>query len=184
MESIVFKYLGSNINRENNRMVEMKTCLTVSNRSYYGLMKHLNSKILPRNMKMTILQTLIRPILEYGAEAWVLTKQDEMQLGWSKRKILVTFMDPYILKESGEEEPILNFISYIIVKFVKLCRLRRAGHVMQISENDPAKKVLMLEPGGRRPRGRPKLKWQEQIEEGTARVGCRGWKVIAVRRDE
>jgi hypothetical protein len=39
---------------------------------------------------------------------------------------------------------------------------------MQISEDDPAKKVLMLEPGGRRPRGRPKLRWEEQIEEETA----------------
>jgi hypothetical protein len=53
-----------------------------------------------------------------------------------------------------------------------------------MSENDPAKKVLMLEPGGRRPRGRSKLRREEQIEEETARVGCRGWKVIAARRDE
>jgi hypothetical protein len=53
-----------------------------------------------------------------------------------------------------------------------------------VSENDPAKKVLILEPGGRRPRGRPKLRWEEQIEEETARVGCRGWKVTAARRDE
>jgi hypothetical protein len=53
-----------------------------------------------------------------------------------------------------------------------------------MSENDPAKKVLMLEPGDRQPRGRPKLRWEEQIEEETARVGCRGWKVIATRGDE
>jgi hypothetical protein len=46
-------------------------------------------------------------------------------------------------------------------------------------KNEPAKKVLMLEPGGRRPKGRPKLKLEEQIEEETARVGCRRWKVIA-----
>jgi hypothetical protein len=72
-------------------------------------------------------------------------------------------MDFHILEENGEEEPILNFISYITmmmmtVKSVKLCRVQWAGHVMRMSENDPAKKVLMLEPGGRRPRGRPKLR--------------------------
>jgi hypothetical protein len=55
---------------------------------------------------------------------------------------------------------------------------------MRASESASAKKVLMLEPGGRRPRGRRKLRWEEQIEEETARVGCRGWKVIAARRDE
>jgi hypothetical protein len=48
------KYLGSNINKENNKMVEMKTHLTMANTSYSGLMKHLNSKTLPRNMKVTI----------------------------------------------------------------------------------------------------------------------------------
>jgi hypothetical protein len=58
--------------------------------------------------------------------------------------------------------------------------MRRAGHVMRISKNDPAKKVLMLDPGGKRPKGR----WEEQIEEETARVGCRGWMAIAARRDE
>jgi hypothetical protein len=49
-----FKYLGSNTNRENNRVVDMKTCLNMANISYYGLTKQLNSKTLPRNMKVTI----------------------------------------------------------------------------------------------------------------------------------
>jgi hypothetical protein len=47
--------------------------------------------------------------------AWVLAKQDEMQLGCFKRKKWVKFMDPCILEENGEEEPILNFISYIMM---------------------------------------------------------------------
>jgi hypothetical protein len=59
-------------------MAEMKTRLTVANRNYYGLTKHLNCKTLPTNMKVTICKTLIRPVFVYGAEAWVLTKQDEM----------------------------------------------------------------------------------------------------------
>jgi hypothetical protein len=84
-----FKYLGSNINREKNTMVEMKTRLTMVNTSYYGLMKHLNSKTLPRNMKVTIYKTLIRPVLVYGAEAW-----DEMQLGCFERKILSKIYGP------------------------------------------------------------------------------------------
>jgi hypothetical protein len=34
------------------------------------------------------------------------------------------------------------------VKFVKLVRLRGAGHVMRLEESDPAKKVLRPKPGG------------------------------------
>jgi hypothetical protein len=48
-------------------------------------------------------------------------------------------------------------------------------------ENEPAKKVLIPESGSRRPRGRLKSRRVHKIEEKTARVGCRGWKVIAAR---
>jgi hypothetical protein len=58
----------------------------MANRSYYGLMKHLNSKTLPSNTKVTIYKTLIGPVLVYGAEVWVITKQNEMQLGCFEKK--------------------------------------------------------------------------------------------------
>jgi hypothetical protein len=37
---------------------------------------------------------LIGPVLAYGSEAWVLTKQDEMQLGCFERKILRKIYGP------------------------------------------------------------------------------------------
>jgi hypothetical protein len=154
-------------------MVEMKTRLTMANRSYYG---HLNPKTIPRSTKVTIFKTLIRPVLVYGAEAWVLTKQDKMQLGCFERKILCKLYglsnSRGVWRRRTNSELYQLYHDDDIVKFVKLCRL-------QMSENDPAKKGLMLEPGGRRPTGRPKLRWEKQIEEETARVGCRGQKVIA-----
>jgi hypothetical protein len=64
---------------------------------------------------VTIYKTLIRPVLAYGAEAWVLSKQDEMQLGCFEGKYFIKFTDPCIFEENGEEEPILNFISYIMM---------------------------------------------------------------------
>ena len=63
-----------------------------------------------------------------------------------------------------------------MVKFIKLSRLRWAGHVMRLNDNDPAIKVLMSQPGGSRPRGRPKLRWQDQVAENAVRAGCRNWK--------
>jgi hypothetical protein len=140
-------------------MVEMKTHLTMANRSYYGLMKHLNSKALPRNMKVTKYITLTGPVLVCGAEAWVLTKQDEMQLGCFERKILRKIDGPLHSRREWrrrtDSELHQLYHDDDIVKFVKFCRLRWAGHVMLMSENDPAKKVLMLEPGGRGPEEDP-----------------------------
>ena len=60
-----------------------------------------------------------------------------------------------------------------MVKFIKLSRLRWAGHVMRLNDNDPARNVLMSQPGGSRLRGRPKLRSEDQVAEDAARAGCR-----------
>jgi hypothetical protein len=70
-----------------------------------------------------------------------------------------------------------------IVKFCKLSRLRWAGHVIRQDDNDLSGKVLFSEPGGRRPRGRPKLRWEDGVVEDVARLGCRNWKLVALNRE-
>jgi hypothetical protein len=71
-------------------------------------------------------------------------------------------------------------------KFVKLGRLRWAGHGMRIEESDPARKVLCTKPGGigDRKRGRPEVRCRDELEEDVARVGCRNWRLNADPREE
>jgi len=65
-----------------------------------------------------------------------------------------------------------------------LSRLRWAGHVIrQDDDDDPSKRVLLSEPGGKRLRGRPRLRWEDGVEEDVARPGCRNWKVAALNRE-
>ena len=42
-----------------------------------------------------------------------------------------------------------------IVKFCKLSRLRWAGHVIWQDDDDLSRRVLLSEPGGKRPEGDP-----------------------------
>ena len=67
-----------------------------------------------------------------------------------------------------------------IVKFCKLSRLRWAGHVIRQVDDDLSRRVLLSEPGGRRPSGRPGLHWEDGVEEDVARLGCRNWKIVAL----
>jgi hypothetical protein len=71
-----------------------------------------------------------------------------------------------------------------VVKFIKLSRLRWTGHIMRLNENETARKVFMSQPGGSRPRGRPKLKWEDQVAEDAARAGCRNWKRTTHNRED
>jgi hypothetical protein len=49
-----------------------------------------------RQTKFTIHETLIRPVLLYGSETWVLTKREESQLLVFERKVFQTICGPKI----------------------------------------------------------------------------------------
>jgi hypothetical protein len=89
-----FKYLGTMFNKLNNRSVEVNARLTMANRAYYGLQNRMKSRIISRNTKTLLYKTPIRPVLTYGAETWVLSKQDEHRLNIFERKILRRIYGP------------------------------------------------------------------------------------------
>ena len=68
-----------------------------------------------------------------------------------------------------------------------MSRLRWAGHVIRQDDDDDdddlSTRVLLSEPGGKRPTGRPRLHWEDGVEEDVARLGFRNWKVVALNRD-
>ena len=51
-------------------------------------MNILKAKNINRKYEVIIYKTLVKPVLMYGAETWVLSKADELRLGVFERKIL------------------------------------------------------------------------------------------------
>ena len=88
--------------------------------------------------------------------------------------------------EDGDLEVIKNSMNFVVgmtlMKFCKLSRLRWAGHVICQDDDDLSMRVLLSEPGGKRPRGRPRLPWEDGVKEDTAKLGCRNWTVVALNR--
>jgi hypothetical protein len=86
-------------------------------------MKHLKSQIINRKIKLLLYKTIIRPVLAYGAETWLMTKQDEEHLRCPERKILRKIFGPKYqggnwyqrtnreLYELFKEEDVVKFIS-------------------------------------------------------------------------
>ena len=149
-----FKFLGTMVSKMNNRSVEVNARLIMANIAYYGLQNHMKSRIMSRNIKILLYKTLIRPVLTYGAETWVLSKQDEHRLSIFERKILLRIYGPVI--DGGRWRIRTNQELYQlcgendIVKFCKLSRLIWAGHVIR-QDDDLSRRVLLSEPGGKRP---------------------------------
>jgi hypothetical protein len=64
----------------NDVSLEIQRKIQTANRCFFRLCKHLQSSHISRQTKFTIHKTLIRPVLLYGSETWVLTKREENQL--------------------------------------------------------------------------------------------------------
>jgi hypothetical protein len=65
-----FVNLGTQITVDNNISAEINNRITLANRSYFGLMNLLKAKNMSRKHKVTMYETLIKPVLVFGAETW------------------------------------------------------------------------------------------------------------------
>ena len=72
-----------------------------------------------------------------------------------------------------------------IVRVVKSRRMRWAGHVARMGEDRGVHGVLVGKPEGKRPLGRPRRRWEDNIKMELQEVGGgRGdWMELAQERD-
>jgi hypothetical protein len=133
------------------------------------------------------MKPLIRPVLTYGSETWVLSKSDEVVLGVFERKhlraifCLINDNVEWRIKYSNELYTLYkesNTITYI-----KINRLKWAGHVIRMEEQSATRRVLVAVVEGRRQRGRPKLRWEDGVMEDARKLGERNWRNVARNRD-
>ena len=72
-----------------------------------------------------------------------------------------------------------------IVRVIKSRRMRCAGHVASMGEKRVVYRLLVGKPEGRRPLGRPRRRWVDNIRMDLQKVGCgyMDWIGLAQDRD-
>jgi len=77
------------------------------------------------------------------------------------------------------------YCSPSIVWVIKSRRMRCAGHVAHMGEERGVYRVLVGKPEGKRPLGRPRRRWMDNIRMDLQEVGCgyRDWIGLAQDRD-
>ena len=77
------------------------------------------------------------------------------------------------------------YSSPTIVRVIKSTRMRWAGHVARMGERRVVYKVLVGKPEEKRPLGRPKHRWEDNINVDLQAVGCgiMDWIELAQDRD-
>ena len=139
------------------------------NRAYFGLRRTLRSNRVRRQTKLTTYKTLIRPVVLYGHETWTLLVEDQRALGVFERRVLRTIYGG-VQMEDGSWRRRMNYELHRllgeppIVRQAKIGRLRWAGHVIRMPEDNPVKMVLENDPTGSRRRGAQHARWIDQVD--------------------
>lgn len=68
-----FRYLGGEINCANDLNDAIRRRLQAGNRAIFSNIKLFKSKILSRKVKIKLYESVVRPVVTYGAEIWTLT---------------------------------------------------------------------------------------------------------------
>ena len=75
------------------------------------------------------------------------------------------------------------YCSTNIVWVIKSRGMSWAGHVTGMGERKDVKRVSVGKPEGKRPLGRPRLRWEDNIKMNLQEVGCGGMDWIELAQD-
>jgi hypothetical protein len=93
-------------------------------------------------------------------------------------------------KENGQwriktnEELITKYKSQDIITIIKIQRLEWLGHIIRMDKTRSVKKIFEGRLEGRRGRGRPRLRWINDVEDDLWKLGVKRWRTKALDRVE
>lgn len=184
-----FDYLGSTITSSHNMSKEIQKRIMSGNRGLFGLARIFRAKEVKRSTKAKIYQTLLRPAVLYGCETWTMSKEDQQRLLTFERKVLRRIYGPlqnsdgsWRIRYNYEIQALYNQPN--IVAVAKSTRIRWAGHVARMNADNTSRRLLEAKIYTDRRRGRPKIRWIDNVIEDLEKIGTTNWKVMAQDRKE
>ena len=125
---------------------------------------------LSREAKLAVFRSLFKATLTYGQQSWILTERTRSRVQAAEMRFLrrivgVTRMDHIrntdIRLDLGVEPLLLS---------VEKTQLRWFGHILRMDAERMARQICCAVPDARRPVGRPRTRWKDQLIELCGRM--------------
>jgi hypothetical protein len=134
--------------------------------------------LLAKNLKIKIYRTIILRVVLYGCKTWSLTLREERRLRVFENRVLrIQVFGCKRDEVTGEWRKLHNeelhdlYSSPHNLRVIK-SRMGWAGHVALMEEERGVYRVLVGKPEGKRPLGRPRRRWENNIRMDLQEVGC------------
>ena len=160
----------------------------MGNKAHYANRQLVNSRLISRSSKLQIHRTLVCPVVTYGSESWTLTMEEERALRVFERENTAENIwtsekenELWRIRRNYELEVIMKGEN--IVRFIKCQRIRWLGHKERMQDTAIPKKMLYGKLYATRRRGRPKMRWLDDVSTDLRKMGINEWRDEARDRE-
>jgi len=127
-------------------------------------------------------------VVLHGCEAWSFTLREEPRLRIFENRVLRRIFGPK-RDEDGSWRKVHNdelhelYSPPNIVRVIKSRKMRWVGHVARMGEGRDACRVFFGRAEGKRPLGRPRRRWEDNIKMDLKEIGIDGANWIRLAHD-
>jgi len=168
------------VNENNTLEEEIRERIVEGNKAFYATRALFKSKLVSGKSKLKLYWSVIRPIIVYGCETWVLKESIIQRLSVFERKILRKIFGPtkedngnWRIKTNIELDELIKHRN--IINYVKAQRLSWFGHINRMPETSTVKKIHKWKPFTGRPVGRPMSRWEDDARNDLKKMKLIKW---------
>jgi hypothetical protein len=124
-----------------------------------------SSSLLSKNVKIKLYRSIILPVVLYGCKSWSLTLREECRLRVFENRVLRRIFGPKRDEATGECRRLHNEELYALYSSSNILRVIKSRREHSTyGEETRCVQGFGVKPKGRRPRGRPRRIWDDNIK--------------------
>lgn len=161
-----YKYLGNIINQEGKNEEELNNRMQTVAKVYYSLSRSfLGHKQISTKTKISVYNAIYVPILTYGCENWVLTKNQQNRLQACEMRYLRRTLGVRRLDKMRNTDIRQELGTAPLQRKIEEQKLRWFGHLCRMNNDRQVKSVWEARTTGKNRRGRPRQTWNQSVLE-------------------
>ena len=159
------KYLGVMLSSDGRMQKEMEARIGSATRMIGGMSEAVSRRReLSKGTKLKVVNATMMPSLLYGCEAWSLTKQQQSKVQATQMNVLRRVQGVSRMERIRSEHIRQHLGQESVLDVIRRRQEIWKGKMNEMSSDRVTKKVYVGEIEGRRPRGRPRMRWSDNFK--------------------